>query len=136
MPQWQAGQSGNPKGRPPKARALTDILERAGAKTVTITLPDGTEKKLSGRRFLAQAVWELVTTGRVTYATGKQATADPAAWLDTVKWLYAHIDGAPKQSVEMGGPDGGPIQFKRVEDLSDDELASIAARGRDGATGA
>jgi hypothetical protein len=107
---WQAGQSGNPRGRPPKARALTAVLERAGAKTVTITQADGSERKLSGRRFIAQALWELATTGKVTLPSGASWTVEPQDWIETVKWLYAHIDGPAKQAMELSGADGGAVQ--------------------------
>lgn len=111
---WEKGQSGNPRGRPPKARALTAILERAGAKTVTIKQADGTERKLPGRRFIALAMWELATTGKVTLPSGVSWMVEPQDWLETVKWLYSHIDGPARQAVELSGPDGGPVTFRVV----------------------
>ena len=114
---WQPGQSGNPRGRAPKARALTAILERAGAKTVTIKAPDGSERKLSGGRFIALALWELATTGKVTLPSGASWVVEPQDWLETVKWLYAHIDGPAKQAMEVTGANGGPIPIKLIEVL-------------------
>lgn len=114
---WRAGQSGNPRGRPPKARALTAILERAGGKTITIRLADGGERKLSGRRFIAQALWELATTGKVTLPSGVSWVVEPQDWLETVKWLYAHIDGPAKQAMELSGPGGAALHviFEEAE---------------------
>jgi len=99
MPAWAKGQSGNPKGRPPKSRAMTALLERAGAKTVELS--DG--KRIAGRRFVALAMWELATTGQVTMPDGKVWTITPAEWFDAVKWIYAQVDGAPKQSIDLSG---------------------------------
>lgn len=58
------GKSGNPKGRPPKARALATLLEKtAKAK------PDG----LGGRthkEVFAERVWQALTTGVIEYPPG------------------------------------------------------------------
>ena len=89
---WQKGQSGNPKGGPVKNRALTALLERAGSKVVIV---DG--RKVAGKRWLAAAMWELVTTGAVTLPSGNVLIVEPKDWLETVKWLYAHIDGPARQ---------------------------------------
>jgi hypothetical protein len=95
---WAKGQSGNPKGAPPKSRALTALLERAGSRTVEV---DG--KKVSGKRWLADALWQLTTTGTVTLPTGRVLVVEPKDWLETVKWLYVHIDGPAKQQTEHEG---------------------------------
>lgn len=87
---FKPGQSGNPKGRPKKDRALTAILERAGSRTVEI---DG--KAVSGRQLMARQVWEGITTGEVTFPGGKKLQLSPQDWKDFVKWAYSHIDGPP-----------------------------------------
>jgi len=78
-------------------------------------MPDG--KRMSGKRFLAVALWELVTTGKVTMPDGTAWTVEPRDWLETVKWLYVHIDGPAKQAHELSGPDGEDIVFNiRIRD--------------------
>lgn len=89
---------------------MTAILETAGSRSVV--MPDG--KKLSGKRFVAQAMWELATTGRVTMPDGVSWVVDPRDWIETVKWLYVHIDGPAKQVTELTGAEGGPLQIEYV----------------------
>ena len=90
------GVSGNPKGRPKKNRALTEILERAGAKTLDVN-----GKRSSSKQLVASMVWEGVTTRRVTFPDGETITLLPYHWLELVKWLYAHVDGPPKQELDI-----------------------------------
>ena len=102
---FQPGQSGNPKGRPKKKRALTDVLERAGSKTVEV---DG--KKVSGKNLVARMAWELVTTGRVSLPDGRTLVADLDDLMSAVKWIYSQVDGPPKQEMDVTS-DGEKLTF-------------------------
>lgn len=64
---------------------------------------DGVSVKVSGHKLLAAVVTELVTTGSATLPSGKVLDPSPKDWIETVKWVYAHIDGPPKQEVEQSG---------------------------------
>ena len=90
------GQSGNPKGRPPKDRALTAILERAAAKSVEV---EGV--KVSGKQLVARQVWEGITTRKVTFPDKSTMTLNPYQWLELVKWMYSHVDGPPKGELNV-----------------------------------
>lgn len=98
------GSHNNPAGRPPKARALTAILERALAETRAV--PES-ERKVAGKQLIARYVVEAVLTGKVPYhgttddGIPYTPTLAPAQWLDLAKWLYTHIDGAPKAEVDL-----------------------------------
>lgn len=50
--------------------------------------------------------------------------------------LFLEMTGQykPRGALEMMGEDGGPIEYREADELSDDELARIAAGGRSGVT--
>lgn len=101
---FQPGQSGNPAGRPPKSRALADLLNRALSKT--IDTPDG---RVSRKRLLASLVAEAVTTARVQFPGDEKPSFLTAKdWVEFVKWAYQYLDPSVSRS-ELTGKDGGPI---------------------------
>ena len=46
---FKPGQSGNPNGRPPKSRALTALLEKAGGRKISVLQPDGSIRLIPGK---------------------------------------------------------------------------------------
>ena len=105
---WAKGQSGNPNGRPPKGRALTEILERQGART----LEDIDGKRRGGKYIVARALWEIATTGKTTLPGDPpmMLLPDPQDWIKVVQWLYQHIDGSAVQRLSHEGTgEGGAI---------------------------
>ena len=106
---WKKGQSGNPAGRPPKSRELSEILAKTGDKAVEYN-----GKNIAGKRLVALLLWEIATTGKTTLPSGLQWIAGPESWLDVVKFIYNQVDGPPKQSLELGGIEGAPITILEV----------------------
>ena len=73
-----------------------------------------------GSKVLAALVTELATTGCATLPGGKVLEASPRDWIETVKWIYAHVDGPPKTEIEHSGAIGS---FVVDIDASDDNTA-------------
>lgn len=93
--QWQPGQSGNPKGRKPKHRPLTEILQRQGEEMVII----GGEA-MSAKEALARKVWQFVTTGEVSLMGKRLEAQSVSEWASVVKWLYSHAEGSRSDEAE------------------------------------
>ena len=114
MAKFEKGKSGNPNGRPPKSRALTEILEAAGNKTVK---RDG-QKAIARKRLLADLMWQLVAEGKAELPNGKILQPDPKDWLETLKWIYRHIDGPPQTNIDMTS--GGNVIKVTIGDTDDE----------------
>ena len=96
------GKSGNPKGRPPKNRTLTNILAKAGGKKI---LRDG--KNVPARDVLAALLWQAITTGEVKFDSPDPAhqlpprIIEPKDWVGLVRFVYGQIDGPPPAAVDV-----------------------------------
>lgn len=108
---WKPGQSGNPNGRPKKNRALTEILEKQLAKTVT--LADGA--RVAGKRYVAERMVELATAGKTTLANGQSISVHEVGWFEVVKWIYAQVDGPPKTETDLNVR--GALALNVVEEI-------------------
>lgn len=115
---FQKGKSGNPNGAPPKNRALTKILESAGDTKI-----EHGGKQLTRKQALAQMMWEVATTGKAELPDGKQLEVAPQDWFGIVKFIYSHIDGAPKSELDVTTA-GQPITWESVVRSHDDNEES------------
>jgi hypothetical protein len=108
------GNKNNPYGRPPKSKALSDMLEVALGKT---RLYNG--KSTSGKRILSDMVSEAVITGRVKFPEDTEVSIISVKdWIELVKWVYERIDGKPKQPIG-GSDDLSAIVVRLVTDDND-----------------
>jgi hypothetical protein len=85
---WEAGQSGNPKGRP--RHSIRAHLRRIAAKK----RPDGETNAAA----VARTAYELALAGS----------------LGAIVYLTDQLDGKPAGTIEVTGSDGGPIRFAIV----------------------
>lgn len=77
---------------------MTTILETALSRTI-----DTQGGRTARKRVLAELMAEFVTTGKATMPDGTRLDASPKDWIETVKWVYTHIDGPAKQEIEHSG---------------------------------
>jgi hypothetical protein len=105
---WSKGKSGNPKGRPPKSRALTDVLEAAGRKKSKLRESDA--KQMQRSHILAERVWEGITTGIITFGERK-IELDATDYIGLLKFAYTQIDGPPKAELDLTS-DGEPLAIQ------------------------
>ncbi len=87
---WKKGQSGNPRGRPPRGVTMTNALKRLLAKRDTDGRP--------WRDVVAQALVDAALAGNVS----------------AIKEIYERLDGKVEQGQEVSGPEGSPVQVDFV----------------------
>lgn len=86
---WKAGKSGNPRGRPPKVRSLTEYLKAGGDRMVY----DDYGRLLSAKEATARLLWEFATRGEISLSGRIMEAESTTEWLNVVKWIYQHVDG-------------------------------------------
>jgi hypothetical protein len=70
---------------------------------------------------MAQLACQIVTEGKAKFPNGTELEISPRDWLDTLKWIYAQIDGPPKNDDEL-------------RKLTDEEIVALITQG-DGGSG-
>ena len=109
------GNRNNPKGRPPKNKALTTALEASLGHVIEV---DG--KRVSGKRVLADLVVSFITTGKARFpGEDEESIISISDWAGMVKWIYDRVDGRPIQAVEGTGDDGEFVIKVRLKDKDD-----------------
>lgn len=107
---WRPGNSGNPKGRPPKNRVLTRILEEVTDETINIGGEELTAKEAIGR-----LVTQFMLRGEVMLG-GKLMEATVSEWLAMIRWFYTHVDGAAPKTGDMGETPEVVVRVVRVDE--------------------
>lgn len=132
-PNWTKGRSGNPAGRPPKKRALTELLEKAGKVKIAVKDENGNEVEVPRRELVAAKVWEVAATGK-TKLDEREVFFSQADWLDAVEFIYKQIDGPPRQEIDMT-TQGQKINGTLTEDERIARIATLLDRARARRTG-
>jgi hypothetical protein len=98
---FQKGQSGNPQGRPKKAKSLTNILEKALSKK----REDGRTNKAA----LVDTLLSLALAGDVT----------------ALKYVYDRIDGKPVESVNMAADVNATSNLEVIQMSREERMKQI-----------
>jgi len=113
------GTTNNPNGRPKKGRALAEQILKAFNKT-RLT-PDGSSH--NGKTILGELLASAVLNGEVVLLSNKKLVLPPREWLELVKFVTVHIDGAARAEVDVTS--GG----KRIETYDyNSAIATLAPR--------
>jgi hypothetical protein len=91
----------NKKGRPKKDESMTKILESV-MQEYSVNMNGS---KILAKEAIARKALEIALKGDVT----------------AIKYLYDRLDGTPKQTQEISGPNGGPIAFQAPKQMTLDE---------------
>lgn len=95
---WKKGQSGNPKGRPPKELCLTSLVK------AELELQAEQGGQLLRNKDGSPKTWaQILATAIVRQAARGNATA--------LAQLWERLDGKIPQALEHQGPGGGPIEI-------------------------
>jgi hypothetical protein len=82
------GKSGNPSGRPPKSKCLSDLLNTELEKGVS-----SSGKKIAGKKLVAQLVTQVLTTGRLQFPDDTEPSiVSVKDWIEFCKWAYNYLE--------------------------------------------
>ncbi len=93
---FQPGVSGNPKGRPPKKRTLTNLLEKVANRKFTA---EGEE--IAAKQLFAAHIWEGLATGKITFPDSSILQLDSTSYINLAKFALGQIDGPPKAEMDV-----------------------------------
>lgn len=115
------GQSGNPAGRPPKDRALADMLAAAGKRRVDG--PDGV--RVDRRKLAVENMWDLLAFGQTWFLGAPEPFRIAGReYVELAKFVFSHVDGPAVAKLEHSSDPDRPLTI-RVEYDDLDSLPGI-----------
>ena len=118
-------------GRPPKGRALTEILERVGGESVEMVIKDldGTSLVVNviPNELLARMLWSGIMTRKITFPGDEEATNIAMdEWLDLAKFIYVHVDDKATSNIDHGGTIEHVFSVEEWKETRKSRLAAVA----------
>lgn len=115
--EYQSPNRGRKKGSLDRATIARKMLELA-ANEHNGGLKEFLEKLPETQRGMAKTLHDMMVLGQINSAIEGNTRA--------AEWLYDQVFGKQAQKQEITGEDGGPIEFRDLTKLSDEELRKIA----------
>lgn len=115
---WKPGQSGNPRGRPPKERTLSRLVERALAARMDVP---GEDRRTARKRVMAQLLAQAVSEGKVTFPDGRVEEFGAMEWGGFVLRVLRHLEGSAPAQVDLHASEGGVTFVFRPHAGDDDD---------------
>ncbi len=91
------GKTNNPAGRPPKSKALSELLR----KDLNHTYQTITGQKIAAKRIITKRVIDALVTGKWQLADGTFTFLSFQETAELIKWVFLRVDGQPPASVEV-----------------------------------
>jgi hypothetical protein len=90
-----------PNGRPKKGTSLTELLRRNGNKTLVIIAEDGKQRRVARKKFIANLVWEILTTGQGRWPDGTSVPRPTMKeWILLCQWMWDKVD-VPTKKIDL-----------------------------------
>lgn len=105
--QWTKGESGNPNGRPPRSRALAELLGRASLKRYASVQPDGSTKSVQARKIFAERVWQGLATGEIVFNDKTKIELIGRDYIALAQIVLTHLDGPVPTDIDLTANTGG-----------------------------
>lgn len=102
----------------PSKRTIADTI-RNGAFASLVSFADGA-RETTNVQYLAKMLWDAAVEGMATFADGSfiDLREDPRLWLDLIKFLANHLDGAASLTANFNGVN----VFKVYQGIDTDRL--------------
>lgn len=91
------GKTNNPAGRPPKSKALSELLR----KDLNRTYPTGEGKKTAAKRIITKRVIDALVTGKWKLADGTFTYLSFGETAELIKWVFLRVDGQPQAAIDV-----------------------------------
>ncbi|MFA5714400.1 MAG: hypothetical protein WC998_01495 [Candidatus Paceibacterota bacterium] len=91
------GKSNNLAGRPPKSKALSELLR----KDLNRTYLNNAGQKIAAKRIITKRVIDALVTGKWQLADGTFTYLSFGETAELIKWVFLRVDGQPQAAINV-----------------------------------